>query len=95
MTASKTPRNQNKEKHFTATETVHDIVIGMSDGLTVPFALAAGLTGVVTSSHIIIAAGFAEIAAGSITMCLADTLLSKGMWNIMQASEFVKSKKYL
>ncbi|MBW8865323.1 MAG: VIT1/CCC1 transporter family protein, partial [Verrucomicrobia bacterium] len=62
------PQTPHIEKHFTAGETVRDVVIGMSDGLTVPFALAAGLTGAISSSHIIITAGFAEIAAGSIAM---------------------------
>src|SRR5215216_2096394 len=51
------------EKHFTAGEVVRDVVIGMSDGLTVPFALAAGLTGAVASTRIIITAGLAEVAA--------------------------------
>ena len=52
------------EKHFTDSEAVRDIVIGMSDGLTVPFALAAGLSGAVDSSGIILTAGLAEVAAG-------------------------------
>src|ERR1700741_2060192 len=65
---------QHIEKHFTASETVRDIVIGMSDGLTVPFALAAGVTGAVTSSGIIVTAGLAEIAAGSIAMGLGGYL---------------------
>ena len=73
-----TRRNRHKERHFTATETVRDVVIGMSDGLTVPFALAAGLTGAVSSSHIIIAAGMAEIAAGSIAMGLGGYLAARG-----------------
>ena len=60
------PQTPHLEKHFTAGELVRDIVIGMSDGLTVPFALAAGLTGAIASSHIVLTAGFAEIAAGSI-----------------------------
>jgi hypothetical protein len=63
---------QHIEKHFTATETVRDIVIGMSDGLTVPFALAAGLSGAVASAGIIITAGLAEIAAGAIAMGLVQ-----------------------
>lgn len=71
-------RKPHKEQHFTATETVRDIVIGMSDGLTVPFALAAGLTGAVSASHIIIAAGLAEIAAGSIAMGLGGYLAARG-----------------
>src|SRR3989441_2750749 len=68
---------QHIEKHFRASETVRDIVIGMSDGLTVPFALAAGLTGAVTSSGIIVTAGLAEIAAGSIAMGLGGYLAAK------------------
>ena len=51
------------EKHFTASATVRDVVIGMSDGLTVPFALAAGLSGAVEASAIIITAGLAAAAA--------------------------------
>lgn len=58
----------------TATATVRDIVIGMADGLTVPFALAAGLSGVGASSGIVVAAGLAEIAAGSIAMELGGYL---------------------
>ena len=54
------------ESHFESTELVRDVVIGMSDGLTVPFALAAGLSGAVGSSHIVVLAGLAEIAAGSL-----------------------------
>src|SRR5437588_4996369 len=60
------PQTRHVERHFTAGETVRDIVIGMSDGLTVPFALAAGLSGAVASSSVVITAGLAEIAAGSI-----------------------------
>ncbi len=65
------------EKHFKASDTVRDIVIGMSDGLTVPFALAAGLTGAVAASNLVITAGFAEIAAGSIAMGLGGYLAAK------------------
>jgi vacuolar iron transporter family protein len=72
---AKTP---HVEKHFTASETVRDIVIGMSDGLTVPFALAAGLTGAISQSHLIVTAGFAEIAAGSIAMGLGGYLAARG-----------------
>lgn len=72
------PQTPHIEKHFTAGETVRDVVIGMSDGLTVPFALAAGLTGAISSSHIIITAGFAEIAAGSIAMGLGGYLAARG-----------------
>src|ERR1700736_5936870 len=66
------------EGHFQSTETVRDIVIGLSDGLTVPFALAAGLSGAVASSHIVVLAGLAEIAAGSIAMGLGGYLAARG-----------------
>src|ERR1044071_5929353 len=62
------------ERHFQATATVRDIVIGMADGLTVPFALAAGLSGSIAATNIVVIAGLAEIAAGSIAMGLADGL---------------------
>jgi len=65
------------EKHFTASEKVRDIVIGMSDGLTVPFALAAGLSGAVAVTHIVVTAGLAEIAAGSIAMGLGGYLAAR------------------
>lgn len=71
------PQSPHIERHFTASETVRDIVIGMSDGLTVPFALAAGLSGAVNSSGIIITAGLAEIAAGSIAMGLGGYLAAR------------------
>lgn len=68
----------HKEEHLQSSEFLRDIVIGMSDGLTVPFALAAGLSGVVsTSTGIIIIAGIAEIAAGSIAMGLGGYLAGK------------------
>lgn len=71
------PQTPHLEKHFTAGDAVRDVVIGMSDGLTVPFALAAGLTGAIASSHIILTAGFAEIAAGSIAMGLGGYLAAR------------------
>jgi len=71
------PQTPHIERHFTASDVVRDIVIGMSDGLTVPFALAAGLTGAVASSGIIVTAGLAEIAAGSIAMGLGGYLAAK------------------
>lgn len=71
------PSISHVEEHFTASETVRDIVIGMSDGLTVPFALAAGLSGVVASTNIVVIAGLAEIAAGSIAMGLGGYLAAK------------------
>lgn len=69
------------ENHFTATAVVRDIIIGMSDGLTVPFALAAGLSGVVSHNSIIMAAVFAEIAAGSISMGLGGYLAAKNEYD--------------
>ena len=65
------------EKHFQSSELVTDIVIGMSDGLTVPFALAAGLSGAGISTHTVITAGLAEIVAGSIAMGLGGYLAGK------------------
>lgn len=65
------------ESHLTSSDLLRDIVIGMSDGLTVPFALAAGLSGAVDNSSIIVIAGIAEIAAGSIAMGLGGYLAGK------------------
>src|SRR5215831_6456795 len=65
------------EHHFTGSQSVRDVVIGMSDGLTVPFALAAGLTGAIAASHIVVIAGLAEIAAGSIAMGLGGYLAAR------------------
>lgn len=72
------PATPHIEQHFTAGDTVRDIVIGMSDGLTVPFALAAGLTGAISQTHLIVTAGLAEIAAGSIAMGLGGYLAARG-----------------
>ena len=72
------PLTPHVEKHFTAGEFVRDVVIGMSDGLTVPFALAAGLSGAVSSTRLIVVGGVAEIAAGSIAMGLGGYLAAKG-----------------
>jgi VIT1/CCC1 family predicted Fe2+/Mn2+ transporter len=71
------PQTPHVERHFTGTATVRDIVIGMSDGLTVPFALAAGLSGAVDKTSIIVTAGLAEIAAGSIAMGLGGYLAAR------------------
>jgi VIT1/CCC1 family predicted Fe2+/Mn2+ transporter len=71
------PQTPHVEKHFTSTEAVRDIVIGMSDGLTVPFALAAGLSGAVEATGIIITAGLAEVAAGAIAMGLGGYLAAR------------------
>src|SRR5208337_2749690 len=71
------PQTPHIERHFTAGEVVRDVVIGMSDGLTVPFALAAGLSGAVDNSRIVVIAGLAEIAAGSIAMGLGCYLAAR------------------
>jgi vacuolar iron transporter family protein len=71
------PQTPHVEKHFTASARIRDIVIGMSDGLTVPFALAAGLSGAVDSTRVVITAGLAEIAAGSIAMGLGGYLAAR------------------
>jgi VIT1/CCC1 family predicted Fe2+/Mn2+ transporter len=71
------PVTPHIEGHFQSSDTVRDIVIGMADGLTVPFALAAGLTGAVNASKLIIVAGLAEIAAGAIAMGLGGYLAAK------------------
>jgi VIT1/CCC1 family predicted Fe2+/Mn2+ transporter len=68
---------QHNEPHFQASDTVRDIVIGMSDGLTVPFALAAGLSGVGASTTIVVTGGLAEIAAGAIAMGLGGYLAAR------------------
>lgn len=71
------PATPHIEKHFLASALVRDIVIGMADGLTVPFALAAGLAGAVSSTAIIITAGLAEVAAGAIAMGLGGYLAAR------------------
>jgi VIT1/CCC1 family predicted Fe2+/Mn2+ transporter len=71
-------RTTHIEKHFTAGNFVRDVVIGMSDGLTVPFALAAGLSGAVQNTRLIVVGGLAEIAAGSIAMGLGGYLAARG-----------------
>src|SRR5690349_21761516 len=71
------PHTHHVETHFEASASVRDVVIGMSDGLTVPFALAAGLSGTVSQTSIIVIAGLAEIAAGSIAMGLGGYLAAR------------------
>ena len=70
-------KHTHKEEHLQSSDLLRDVVIGMSDGLTVPFALAAGLSGAVNSTSIIVIAGIAEIAAGSIAMGLGGYLAGK------------------
>ncbi len=69
--------NMHHEHHLKSSATIRDIVIGLSDGLTVPFALAAGLSGAVNSSGIVVTAGIAEIVAGSIAMGLGGFLAGR------------------
>lgn len=72
-----TNKQEIKEEHFTASDYVRDVVLGMADGLTVPFALAAGISGAVDSINIIVTAGLAEIAAGAIAMGLGGYLAGR------------------
>src|SRR5580658_3248652 len=85
------------EEHFQSTDFVKDIVIGMADGLTVPFALAAGLSGAVDSSTIIVTAGIAEIAAGSIAMGLGGYLAGRtevDHYNSELEREYFEAEKF-
>jgi len=68
---------KNTEEHFLASDIVHDVVIGMSDGLTVPFAIAAGMSGASVAASVVVIAGLAEITAGSISMGLGGYLSSR------------------
>src|SRR5256712_12834604 len=67
----------HSERHFTGNQIVRDLVLGMADGLTVPFALAAGLTGAIETTWIIVVAGLAEVAAGAIAMGLGGYLAAR------------------
>jgi vacuolar iron transporter family protein len=71
------PHHHHAERHFTSGDVVRDVVLGMSDGLTVPFALAAGLTGAIEQTGLIVVAGLSEIAAGAIAMGLGGYLAAK------------------
>ncbi|HJU25636.1 MAG TPA: VIT1/CCC1 transporter family protein [Rhodanobacteraceae bacterium] len=82
------PRRPHIERHFGASDLLRDIVIGMADGLTVPFALAAGLSGAVAASGLIVTAGVAEIAAGAIAMGLGGYLAARG-----DAEHYAKERK--
>ena len=77
VTSTSRAGGSHDEHHFTASESVRDVVIGMSDGLTVPFALAAGLSGAVAASRLVVTAGLAEIVAGSIAMGLGGYLAAR------------------
>ena len=71
------PQTPHLEQHFTGSAAIRDVVIGMSDGLTVPFALAAGLSGAVMGTGVVITAGLAEIAAGAIAMGLGGYMAAR------------------
>jgi VIT1/CCC1 family predicted Fe2+/Mn2+ transporter len=79
--------NGQSEKHFMASDVVRDIVLGMSDGLTVPFAIAAGMSGASVSVSVVIIAGLAEIAAGSISMGLGGFLAGRSEVEHYQVEE--------
>src|SRR6059058_3545544 len=70
-------RVRHREKHFAGTDAVRDLILGMSDGLTTPFALAAGLVGASTSNLLVVIGGLAEITAGSISMGLGGYLAAQ------------------
>ena len=80
------PTDHHHEEHFRQSDTIRDIVIGMSDGLTVPFALAAGLSSAVDTNSIIVTAGLAEIIAGSIAMGLGGYLAGKNFFYLSSLS---------
>jgi VIT1/CCC1 family predicted Fe2+/Mn2+ transporter len=86
------PQTPHLEQHFTGSENIRDIVIGMSDGLTVPFALAAGLSGIANSTFIVVTGGLAEIAAGSIAMGLGGYLAARSDAE-HYASELLREKR--
>jgi VIT1/CCC1 family predicted Fe2+/Mn2+ transporter len=72
------PATPHLERHFTGSQSVRDVVIGMADGLTVPFALAAGLSAAVVDTRLIVTAGLAEVTAGAIAMGLGGFLAARG-----------------
>lgn len=85
-------RGSHAERHFTASDAVRDVVIGMSDGLTVPFALAAGLSGAVAASRLVVTAGLAEVVAGSVAMGLGGYLAARSEAE-HYASEFRRERR--
>lgn len=88
--------HHHKEEHFRAPETVRDVIIGMSDGLTVPFAIAAGLSGAHLGTNVIVLGGLAEMVAGSISMGLGGYLAAKSdidHYNVELAREYLEIKE--
>ena len=92
MEAQALALHQHDERHSGSGELVRDIVIGLADGLTVPFALAAGLSGALQSTHLVVLAGLAEIAAGSIAMGLGGYLAAHGEAEHF-ASEMIREQR--
>src|SRR5689334_4564157 len=90
--ATKSVHMPHVEQHFTGSETIRDIVIGMSDGLTVPFALAAGLAGAVANHWLIVIAGASELAAGAIAMGLGGYLAARSDADAY-AAELVRERR--
>ena len=91
------PQTPHVERHFTGSESVRDVVIGMSDGLTVPFALAAGLSGAVGSAQLVVVAGLAEIALGPSPWGWVGFLQPRVTWNTTSKNwrgKVVKSSRY-
>src|SRR5262245_22805318 len=70
-------RPRHRERHFAGSDAVRDVILGMADGLTTPFALAAGLAGAASSNLLVVIGGLAEIAAGSISMGLGGYLAAQ------------------
>lgn len=87
LTRPKAGPGEHVERHFMNSQTVRDVVIGMADGLTVPFALAAGLTAAIASTRLVVTAGLAEIVAGSIAMGLGGYLAAKSEHEHFQSEE--------
>lgn len=85
---------KHAEQHFTSSAVVRDVVIGMSDGLTVPFALAAGISGAIASSRIVVTAGVAEVAAGAIAMALGGYLRPEPTSSTTAASSNVNGMRF-
>jgi vacuolar iron transporter family protein len=85
MAAASTTTSSHVERHFTGSKLVRDIIIGMSDGLTVPFALAAGLSGSIGDAFVVVVAGLAEMAAGGISMGLGGYLAGRSEVDTYQA----------
>ncbi len=87
------PHHQHHERHAGSGEVIRDIVIGLADGLTVPFALAAGLSGALQSTRLVVLAGLAEIAAGSIAMGLGGYLAAHGEFEHYQSEKLREQRE--